>query len=305
VVPLSVGADTVEVDDFALVPPGRYRIRVTLSIGEVSDVVLVRQPVEAGPYDPTTRRTESPTGPVMVTKIDASGQWESGRVVSTTVTLFNSATVPIAVKCWWLLGAPTDTRPWDAPATGSATSALLLAAHETRAVPLSGYVTAPAGEYGLSVWVHASGDDGTFTQSDGVGRTGEVRVVGTDPSIARASASVPDISIERLEAPRTWAAGTSPHVRAALRNRTGSPHRLRVWWLVAAPGSSSPWDVAVVTAKSLDVTLRAGAIITVDLPGDVAVRAGTYDLTVVVHDVTRNGETHVDSVKLATPVTVE
>jgi hypothetical protein len=80
---------------------------------------------------------------------------------------------------------------------------------------------------------------------------------------------------------------------------------LRVWWLVAPPGSSSPWDVAVVTAKSIDVTVRRGATVTIALPGDVGVPRGTYDLTVVVHDVTSDGETHVDSVKLAAPVVVE
>jgi hypothetical protein len=198
-----------------------------------------------------------------------------------------------------------DPRPWDDPAAGSATSKLMLAAHETRAVAVSGYVTAPAGKYGLSVWVHASGEDGTFTQSDGVGRAGDVRVVGTDPSIARAAASVPDISIEHLEAPRSWTTGTSPHVRATLRNRTGSSHRLRVWWLVAPPGAASPWEVAVVTAKPIDVTVRPGDTITVALPDDVGVPSGKYDLTVVVHDVRRDGEIHADSVKLAAPVTVE
>jgi hypothetical protein len=84
----------------------------------------------------------------------------------------------------------------------------------------------------------------------------------------------------------TWADSSIPPVRVEVINHAQRPVTAKVWWLLAAPDQTRPWQDPRATSRTVTVKLASSGTTTVVVPGPRRVPTGAWSLSLWAHTVT-------------------
>jgi hypothetical protein len=103
-----------------------------------------------------------PRGPLELQQVRVSQPAPQTQTVSVEATVHNRGARTVDGSIFWLIGRYTDPQPYLAPLWQSQTLPIpSLEAGASRTVTWTGSIGLPAGTYGLSVWLHTEGPNGS------------------------------------------------------------------------------------------------------------------------------------------------
>jgi hypothetical protein len=186
----AVAVETVDavarIEETLLAPPGTYHLRLQLIDGDglQQDQVLLAGDLTVNEPDPSIRRTDTPVGPLVITRVAYPTTWGSVDDAVAVVEVENLSSEPLIGELWWHLAAAGHPEPWVDPEASSVPLRRLFEPGERRSVRLSLDGELKAGSpFELSVWVHADADAGGPVHSDGV--------LGSEPVALEPEATAP------------------------------------------------------------------------------------------------------------------
>ena len=97
---------------------------------------------------------------------------------------------------------------------------------------------------------------------------------------------------------------SSPYIEVdvELENHDQVAHEIQAWWLLARPGTISPWNVpAFQSSIQGPQTLAAGERVELSWQEEVTAEPGSYELTVWVHTIEGDVTRHSDGKRLGDP----
>lgn len=91
-------------------------------------------------------------------------------------------------------------------------------------------------------------------------------------------------------------------VAVALKNHDGVTHDVQVWWLLARPGASRPWEVYALRSSTQGPhSVAPGETLELNWWEEVAAEPGTYELSVWVHTIEGDVTQHSDGARIEAP----
>ncbi len=102
----------------------------------------------------------------------------------------------------------------------------------------------------------------------------------------------------------TWSDRGSSVAVDLTNQRSGRPVVARVWWLLADPRSSAPWEAPAAEGRHVEVTLAPGRTTRVEVPATGDVPPGAWSLSLWAHSVSGGESTHSHGVGVGPLVTV-
>jgi len=107
--------------------------------------------------------------------------------------------------------------------------------------------------------------------------------------VAGVMRSSPSLELSRLS---YQLSGRELTVSARVTNSSSKASEVRIWYFIAAPGDARPWLYPVVKSRTMQREIAPGAAIDVSWHDQLAVPAGTFELSAWVHVGTESGFEH-------------
>lgn len=280
-----------------------------LVIGAVVAIVAWPKP----PSAPTGRAgleiDEAPkaTGPVRVVGADTSLVWVSSEPAAVTVSVRNTGKTAVLARVWWLLARAGDPDPWTDPAAQPPPKAIGIDAGQTKTVrvPINLGLVDP-GPYELSFWAHTYDTKSRkWVHSDGRSLLSAIRVAAPSDGLTHIGGTSSDLWIQKVTLPSVWKAGSPATVQVQVANAAQELGSVEVWWFLSPTASRKPWnDRGAVKSQTTSGTADPGDLTDLVIPIQRTPRAGTYRLTVWLHQRTGTTTTPRDGVLVDAPVRV-
>lgn len=248
-----------------------------------------------------------PAGPVRIDAGEAPLVWVSSEPVEVQIEVVNDASDPVFIQVWWLLGERDDPSPWLDPVVQPEAVPMLLEgdATETVSVPADLGLVDP-GIYRLSLWVHTlDPDDEQWHHADGRTLASTVLVTAPTSGLSHVGGTSAQLWIQQVSGPRSWHAGEPATVTVQVANAAPTLASVQVWWFLSPTASAVPWEVpGSVQSETVAGTADPGGVTELAVPVARLPDAGTYRLTVWLHQQEPAGRVPRDGVLVDVPVPV-
>lgn len=251
--------------------------------------------------------SDGPQGPVRISGVDAPLVWVSSEHVEVVIDVVNDLDEPVLTRVWWLLAEPDDPDPWKDPVVQPEPVPVLLDAgvSDQVKVPLDlGLVTPDA--YRLSLWVHTYDESTeTWVHADGRALQSMVRVAGPSGGVSHIGGTSDRMWIQSVTGPRVWRASDPATVTVSVANAGADLSSMQVWWFLSPTASDTPWEEeGSVRSETMSGTADPGNLTDLAVPMGRLPAAGTYRLTVWLHQQESSGSVPRDGVLVDREVTV-
>jgi len=275
------GPSTVSttVDEFAAVPPGRYRpVFQARSKRAVLDQVSLPETIVVPMPSATVHRETMPVEDLMVLSVDTPTDLVDGEQHGLSAVLMNLADQPRTAQISAAIAPVGSIKPWARTKATCNAPELTLAPHQVQRVSLACVSGSPPGKAEVSFWVHRV--KGTKqVHSDGVLAATSVDITANDTVRHRLTRPTGHALLTVVAGPEKTRKGETLEAQAAVTNLTDAPLTIDIWWLLSRAASGKPAD----EGDHRTVTLAPHEIRGLTLRGKVLARPGTYQLSVAVH----------------------
>ena len=218
--------------------------------------------------------------------------------IAVDVELKNHDGVAHKIEAWWLLARPGANRPWDVYAFRSSIQGpRTLAPGEKLKLTWQEEVTAEAGSYELSAWVHTVDGDGT-RHSDGA-RVGNpiIRIDSQWSSFIRRTTPSPSLRVSAVNLPAATEEGglrvpADLRLNISVTNETTVDTEADIQWYLYQKASRLPWNAkpAYTARPLLHKAFLANHETTITTSDPISLWPGEYLVRVVLTETTGGGD---------------
>lgn len=296
------GRFPVLIDAAAVLPAGSYRTAFQVRRpGRVDDLVVLPAVVELDGPPAALRRSTPPAGDLVIASVDAPARLTDGQQETVSADVVNLSTEPRTAQVSTSIAPIGEREPWTDKRAACTSPEVLLGGREQRRVELSCIAASPPGTAEVSVWVHQVAG-GRSTHSDGVRVARRTRITASGNVRHRLARSPGAPLLSVVGGPRRAIDGEPLDGQAVVTNLSERVLEADVWWVLSDGPGARPAD----EGRHRRIQLQPGEVRGLTVTGDLDVRPGRYDLSIVVHtrEPGQRRWVHGDQAWAGSPVTV-